>query len=149
MNNPDQTEVLAARQHWMAILARLPAGDLDELLQTSGDGHEFNLLRPAECGLCMVRGRISARGDAFNLGEVSITRCVVQLDNTITGVAYIKGRDKKRAEMAARLDALLQSGSLKVDSLQEYSAKLDNERKQRTATVATTKVDFFTMARDR
>ncbi|MBV5333620.1 phosphonate C-P lyase system protein PhnG, partial [bacterium] len=64
-------------------LAALSAGDLQ-------------WLRPTETGLMMVQGRAGGTGQRFNLGEVSVTRCVLKPDANVTGcrqvgVAYIMG----------------------------------------------------------
>ncbi|MEE4301615.1 MAG: phosphonate C-P lyase system protein PhnG, partial [Pseudomonadales bacterium] len=40
---------------------------------------DYEMLRPAEIGLVMVRGRTGGVGDRFNLGEMTVTRCAVRL----------------------------------------------------------------------
>ncbi len=56
----------------------------------------------------MVRGRTGGGGAAFNLGEMTVTRCTVRTDAGFVGHAYVAGRDERQAEMAALADALLQ-----------------------------------------
>ena len=74
-------------------------------------------LRPAETGLMMVQGRAGGTGQRFNLGEVSITRCVIKPDALLTrcqqvGVAYVMGGSHRHAQLAAVADALLQEPAL-------------------------------------
>src|ERR1700737_2150956 len=106
MNNPNQ-----ARQHWMSVLARAEAGRLQTLLDDQGPlpGHE--VVRGPETGLVMLRGRAGGGGAAFNLGEMTVTRCTVRAGGQV-GHAYIAGRDAARAELAARIDAALQAPAL-------------------------------------
>ena len=95
----------------------------------------------------MVRGRMGGVGRPFNLGEKTVVRCVVRLGDGTTGVAYITGRDTRKAELAAFSDALLLSGHLAPASLDPARAALAARRQQRAAAVASTQVDFFTMVR--
>ncbi len=136
------------RQQWMKVLAR--AGkQLDahgELLREPG----YRLIRPPEIGMVMVRGRIGASGSPFNLGEMTVTRCVVQLANGCTGHSYVAGRSKPHAELAALADAHLQ-GARQQHWLDSLIAPLEQEqagqRAARAAQSAATKVDFMTLVR--
>lgn len=95
----------------------------------------------------MVRGRMGGCGQPFNLGEMTLTRCVVQLDDDTTGIAYVSGRDRRQAELAALADAMLQNGRLPLDALHPLREKQEQQRRDRRAAVAATKVDFFTLVR--
>jgi alpha-D-ribose 1-methylphosphonate 5-triphosphate synthase subunit PhnG len=70
---------------------------------------------------------------------------------TPVGIAYQLGRDKRRAELAAIADALLQVPSrcdaLRTHLLAPLARQLDAARQARAADVASTRVDFFTMVR--
>ena len=46
---------------------------------------EYNWLREPEIGSVMVQGKVGATGDNFNVGEVTITRCSLNLDKKIQG----------------------------------------------------------------
>ena len=86
---------LAARQTWMALLARAPEELLEKHLASQCLGN-LEWLRPSETGLMMVQGRAGGTGQRFNLGEVSLTRCVLKPDAQLTrcqqvGVAYVMG----------------------------------------------------------
>ena len=137
------------RQGWMAILARASAEDLSARLAALGPLPEAETLRAPETGLVMVRGRAGGDGDAFNLGEMTVTRCAVRLGAHI-GHAYIAGRDHSKARLAALLDAALQDQALQPALLQSISEPLPSAQQAARATearkAAATRVDFFTMA---
>lgn len=140
----------AARRRWMSLLATAEAKTLAEMWSTLALAPEHHLLRPPEIGSVMVRGRAGASGGAFNLGEMTVTRCSVRLATGEEGHAYIQGRDKKKARRAALVDALMQT-----DAAEQVQAKVieplaqvrDAAKAARAAKAAATKVDFFTMAR--
>lgn len=136
-----------ARRRWMSVLARADAGELAAALEECGDPPAYARLRGPEPGLVMVRGRAGGGGDAFNLGEMTVTRCSVRLADGTVGHAYVAGRDELQAELAAVCDAMLQrdpaSGLLAaVDTL---AAEQQARRQAVAAKAAATKVQFFAM----
>ena len=98
---------IAARQRWMGVLARARREELDAHADALRDA-DYHLLRAAETGMTLVRGRMGGTGSPFNLGEMTVTRCVVRLGDGRTGYSYVAGRDKRHAELAALADAHLQ-----------------------------------------
>ncbi|ACC72904.1 phosphonate C-P lyase system protein PhnG [Paraburkholderia phymatum] len=149
----------AARRAWMAVLARTPRTDLETALNRAMEGSPlpaFDWLRPPETGLAMVRGRIGGTGDAFNLGEATVTRATLRLrdataDVATVGVACHLGRDRRRAELAAIADALLQTPQyakrLHAQLIAPLASRLAAARAQRQQDAASTRVEFFTMGR--
>ena len=136
-----------SRRDWMGLLARAPSDRLAALLPDEPDAA---FLRPPEIGTVMVQGRIGATGNAFNLGEMTVTRCVVRLADGRTGYSYLAGRDKRRAELAALADAHLQGSDQArwLDDLIEPLARQQREQRlARAARTATTQVEFFTLVR--
>jgi len=138
------------RKRWMSILARAPLAELQHLLQDGPALPEATRLRGPECGLVMVRGRMGGGGDAFNLGEMAVTRCSVRLADGTVGHAYVKGRDLAQAELAAQVDAALQNAQMRprlmcqvIDKLAAAQAAI---RAGNAARAAATQVQFFTMA---
>ena len=135
------------RPHWMALLAKAPPARLADLLP---DLPEHTPLRSPETGTVMVRGRIGASGSAFNLGEVTVTRCSVQLCCGTVGHAWVQGRDKRHARRAAIIDAMMQTdaaGALRETILGPLDREASSARQMRADKAAATKVDFFTMVR--
>lgn len=170
----------AARRDWLAVLAKIPRDELERALDRVLDGAPapaFDWLRAPEIGLAMVRGRIGGTGDPFNLGEASVTRAALRLrgdacDRTngttgademnganganrphgaTVGIAYVLGRDKRRAELVALADALLQTPErherLRAALIEPFRARLAQARAARSGEIATTRVEFFTMVR--
>jgi alpha-D-ribose 1-methylphosphonate 5-triphosphate synthase subunit PhnG len=146
------------RRAWMAVLAHTPCAELEAALRQALDGAappEFDWLRPPETGLAMVRGRIGGSGDVFNLGEATVTRATLRLrqpaGHAPVGVACHLGRDRRRAELAALADALLQlpeqHANLHGHLIEPLSARLAEQRAARRHDAASTRVEFFTMAR--
>jgi alpha-D-ribose 1-methylphosphonate 5-triphosphate synthase subunit PhnG len=130
---------LASTEELEAAWRRLPAPP----------GHR--VLRPAEVGLVMVRARAGGTGTRFNLGEMTVTRCSVELPDGTVGHAYVGGRRRRHAELAAVLDALLQDPrrrpELEVDIVAPLARAQAERRRAVVARSAPTRVDFFTMVR--
>lgn len=141
----------ADRKAWMGILARAAPDSLARLWEALGvePGHDW--LRAPESGMVMVRGRAGATGAPFNLGEMTVTRCTLRLPDGTVGHAYVPGRDRRHAEIAALCDALLQREETRERVAAAVMAPLEAEAEARAADdaarAAATKVDFFTMVR--
>ncbi|TCO73038.1 alpha-D-ribose 1-methylphosphonate 5-triphosphate synthase subunit PhnG [Rhodovulum euryhalinum] len=135
----------------MGLLARAPAMALAELWAGFGAEPGFSWLRPPETGAVMVRGRMGGTGAAFNLGEMTVTRCVLKLDEGgAVGHACVQGRDRDKARRAALIDALMQTGraeDCRSKVLGPLAARMEEAGRARAARAAATKVEFFTMVR--
>lgn len=134
------------RQHWMATLAR---ASRDEIATLLGSLPEHELLKAPETGTVMVEGRAGGAGRRFNLGEATVTRCVVRLANGRMGFSYALGRDHRKARLAALLDARLQdeTGGGLHDGVAALAAQQAAARDLASRKAAATKVDFFTLVR--
>jgi alpha-D-ribose 1-methylphosphonate 5-triphosphate synthase subunit PhnG len=138
-----------ARRHWMSVLARAAADELALCLAADGGVPPYQRLRGPESGLVMVRGRAGGGGAKFNLGEMTVTRCTVRTAEGRVGHAYVAGRDKRKAELAAVLDALLQDPArgeaLRVGAIGRLAAGQAARRAEVARKAAATKVQFFAM----
>ncbi|QJI27985.1 phosphonate C-P lyase system protein PhnG [Pseudomonas sp. ADAK18] len=137
------------RQHWIGVLARARRSELQPHADALRDV-DYQLIRAPEIGMTLVRGRMGGNGAPFNVGEMSVTRCVVRLADGRTGYSYLAGRDKVHAELAALADAHLQGTqpSLWLSGLITSLAAAQVERRaQKEADTAATKVEFFTLVR--
>lgn len=135
------------RQARMGLLARANPTRLSALMP---DLPPHDWLRPPESGAVMVQGRVGASGGAFNLGEMSVTRCALRLKSGAVGHAYIQGRDRDHAARAAAIDALMQGPSaerIEADILSPLRREEESSRRARAEKAAATKVEFFTMVR--
>jgi alpha-D-ribose 1-methylphosphonate 5-triphosphate synthase subunit PhnG len=149
----------AARAAWMRVLALAQSDALDAAYSQLGKTAAlsgYRLLRKPESGMAMVRARAGGTGAQFNLGEMSVTRCAVVLDEAqgqpaTAGVAYVQGRGTRHAEQAAVLDALLQLPVWHQRVMDIVIAPLERALTERAArqaaTAAQTRVEFFTMVR--
>ena len=139
-----------ARRDWLSLLAKAPAEWVLRLWDEAGLAPEFDWLRPPEIGSVMTRGRMGGTGAAFNLGEVTVTRCSLRLASGEVGHAYVQGRDKAKAERAALCDALMQTEQaprVRNAILTPLARQVQERRVKRARKAAATKVDFFTMVR--
>lgn len=134
----------------MSLLAKAPPQQLDRLWQNYGAAPEYAFIRAPEIGGVMVRGRAGAIGAAFNLGEMTVTRCSVKLADGTIGHGYVQGRSKEKVAQAALIDALMQTraaGAVEDKILQPLRDAMHATKTGRAAKAAATKVDFFTMVR--
>ena len=138
------------RQAWMEILAKSSVVNIERQVQTLGKLPEYSFLRSPEIGLTMVRGRAGGTGEVFNLGEMTITRCVVKILDTI-GFGYVGGRSKRHAELAAVCDGLLQqnewSFTVQNQVIQPLQTIIQQKQEKQQRQTEATKVEFFTMLR--
>ena len=144
------------RQAWLATLAHAPR-ELFRQLVTDTIGADlsasFDWLRRPETGLTMVQARIGGSGDRFNLGETTLTRCVVRHrdagGHVAAGVGYVGGRDEERARWVAMCDALLQQAdhheSMMRTVVEPLRAAVAARRAAESAATATSRVRFFTL----
>ena len=139
------------RKHWMAVLARALPEEVEQAWEETVDKPEFTSLRAPQAGLVMVRGKTGAGGEAFNLGEMTMTRASVRLASGGVGHAYVAGRRPRHAELCALFDALAQEPGRHEDILNRVIAPLDQAARLRKQTrerqTGATRVEFFTMVR--
>jgi alpha-D-ribose 1-methylphosphonate 5-triphosphate synthase subunit PhnG len=139
-----------ARQARMATLARAPRDQLEAALAALGGDVSWERLRGPEAGMVMVRGRMGGVGSAFNLGEMTVTRCAVRLADGRVGHAYRAGRDLRAAELAAVLDAAALGATVPAalaTALAAMDAAEAAGREDRSRRAAATRVDFYGMVR--
>ncbi|HHB1426058.1 TPA: phosphonate C-P lyase system protein PhnG [Serratia odorifera] len=142
---------LSSRQRWMSVLAHSQPAQLRSHWQALNLNPRYQLLRTPEIGLAQLQGRMGATGRRFVLGDMTVTRSVVQLDNGGHGYSYIAGRDKAHAELCALADALLQQPEhherLQQRLIEPLAALQQEQRQLRSRAVASSRVDFFTLVR--
>jgi alpha-D-ribose 1-methylphosphonate 5-triphosphate synthase subunit PhnG len=150
MTEQQQTD-RSARRDWLAVLARAGTQALEACYRQAEPWPAVERVRVPEVGMVMLRGRVGGTGEAFNLGEASLTRCAIRLAGGALGVGYALGRDRRKAELVALFDALLQdrAGQARwmaqvVEPLRQQQA-LQRDAASRAA--ASSRVDFFTMVR--
>lgn len=144
----DASSLQEARIAWLQILVRVPADDL--ILASQQFSFPVTHLKAPEVGLMMTDGRIHATGQPFHLGEVSLTRCVLQDDSGSLGYGQILGRNRKQAEAIAIFDLALQRPDCATTAEQivnDWSVAIAEIDALEAARVRQTSVEFFTMVR--
>jgi alpha-D-ribose 1-methylphosphonate 5-triphosphate synthase subunit PhnG len=138
------------RRRWLAVLARAATDQLETCWAETGEP-QLTLLRQPETGLVLARGRAGGTGQRFNLGEITVTRCAVQSADGHIGHGYVAGRDRRKAELVASFDALLQApdrrGALLARVVEPLAAAQADARAATARKAAATRVEFFTLVR--
>ncbi len=151
MTNQAIDENQAARQRWLGVLARAGQAELEQALKGMADLPPIEHVRPPEPGMVMLRGRVGGTGDAFNLGEATVTRCALRVGTGALGVGYTLGRNRRKAELVAVFDALLQDPARRSHLMRELIEPIrQGQAARREATsrsAAASKVEFFTFVR--
>ena len=146
----DSGEIAFERKDWMSVLAKAPVDALTRVFSELGEEPAFAWLRAPEIGSVMVRGRTGATGAPFNLGEMTITRGSLRLEDGLVGHAYVPGRDRDHARIAAICDALMQgarAGEVQHTVIEPLHSAYMARRAQTAGQAEKTRVDFFTMVR--
>lgn len=148
---PEASAADEARRHAMTLLARAEAEELGAAWAAWPAPPAVEDVRPAEVGLVMLRGRIGGGGDAFNIGEATVTRAAVRLASGEIGFAHILGRDLGRARLAAIFDGLWQRpadrAAVQARLLEPVAARLAAAAARLAAETEATRVNFFTLVR--
>ena len=146
------TDGQKARRRWMGILAKAEPESLaalcDKAMPDGEPAHE--MLRSPETGMVMTRGRAGGSGQAFNLGEMTVTRCAVRLPDGTVGQSWVAGRSREHARLAALCDGLLQGDAaarIETAIVRPLETAQAERRERQARKAAATKVDFFTMVR--
>ncbi len=139
------------RQQWIQELALAQSDALNTAVGAFVQERSIKVavVKEPEVGLCMVPAQIGGVGEAFGLGEVTVARCIVEVNGDI-GVGYVLGRDRRHAYNAAVGDALLQGrwfSDFEPEILEPLRQKRVTKANQRKHDIDLTKVDFETMVR--
>ena len=142
---------IARRQGVMSICAHANLNELEAAVSALEPQPQVLDVRPPQFGLVMVRGRVGAVGNAFNVGEALVTLASVQLQNGVVGHSYLLGRVRKKARLAAIIDAAAQlPDALRViekSLIAPVRERIEREKIAQAEETASTKVDFFTLVR--
>lgn len=145
------TEADKQRQYLLSVLAKSSLQDILHHWEPLGISPDFNYLKSPEFGMVMVRAPASGSGQLFNMGEMTVTRCVIQLPSGVIGYGYTSGRDKEKSQLIAIIDACFQDEKFKMsieeNVLHSLATALREKENNEAAKVKSTKVDFFTMVR--
>ncbi len=148
MQAPAATE--EDRKNWIALLGSADPADLETALKNLA-GIEYTGIVKPESGMLMVQARADGTGSRFNLGEVTVSRCILEVSGKYQGVGWIMGSDLRHAKLAALFDGLLQDPRYRpviekglLSILEEKQKARDN---QLLKDASDTRVEFFTLKR--
>lgn len=144
------TGAAAERRKAMGLLAKTSRAELQAAFDALGDRPVVQPVRGPETGLVMVRGRMGGGGAPFNLGEATVSRASIRLEDGTVGHGQALGTDGAKARLAAIFDALFQQPARKAEVealLAAIAARIAGEDAARARQTAATRVDFFTMVR--
>lgn len=140
------------RQRRLALLARAELTHLRACWHQFDDQPAITRLRGPEAGLAMIRGRIDARGGRFNLGEVSVARASIRLDDGTVGHGYVLGRALEHAEWIAVYDAMAQherfADTIETQLLEPTERAVEAAQAKVRRRAGTTRCHFDTLVRE-
>jgi alpha-D-ribose 1-methylphosphonate 5-triphosphate synthase subunit PhnG len=144
-------EPMQRRQRLMGICVAASLTELSSAVAALTALPGFEELRAPEIGLVMVRGRIGGGPQLFNLGEATVTRACIRLATGETGHAYLLGRHKEKARLAAILDAAGQrrefAAKIEDHFIAPVSQRVVAAHARRQSETEATRVNFFTLVR--
>lgn len=147
----NEPKSILERKAALALLARAAEPELADPIARNWPDLAVRELKKPEIGLAMMRGRMGGDGAAFNLGEATVTRAVIELAGGQRGHGQMLGRKPRLARLAAIADALWQDEAerpvVERDILAPIRLRLARERAKDGAETAATRVDFFTLVR--
>jgi alpha-D-ribose 1-methylphosphonate 5-triphosphate synthase subunit PhnG len=147
----NQPAVVRERKTAMSIFSRAETAELEGPISRHWPQLAVRDLKPGETGLLMLRGRMGGDGKAFNMGEATMARSVIELPDGRRGYGHVLGRNQAKARLAAIADALWQHPAdqavVEREIIAPVSARLTHDNARRRAEAAATKVDFFTLVR--
>lgn len=139
---------LANRQQYLSLISLFNEATLKAIL-ADVTVPDYQFLKPPTIGSLMLRGKTESVGKQFNLGEATMTQCVLRLtDSHTVGYGYVLGRNKEKATLCASIDAMMQENpQALLPKLTEAQNTLMAERQASQQDVQKTKVNFFTLVR--
>ncbi len=138
------------RREWISLLGSAAPQWLEDRKKDLDLDLAPAFMVPPETGMIMMQARQDGAGPRFNLGEVTVSRCILKLAD-VMGYAMVMGSDLRHAELAALFDALFQTkgiGPHLQKTLVPELRQIKQDRQNREAkAVQASKVEFFTMKR--
>ena len=133
------------RQTWLGLLARANRDYLENIWATYNPGVPIQKLAGPETGLVQLNTQACKASVSFQFGEASCTRCVIAIGK-IQGYAVHLGSDLRKAELAAYLDAFLQTAPSHPRELVLHPIRqqLELKKAEREQLTAATSVRFYT-----
>ena len=141
----------ADRKYWIALLNSADPEDLKAARKKLSATIKYAYISRPETGMIMAQAKADGIGKHFCLGEVTVTKCILEVMERTLGYAMILGPDTEHAKLAALFDGLLQLPEYNkelmatlIPSLEKKQTEKDDlQARQRSDTT----VEFFTLRR--
>ena len=134
------------RQEWIGLLNTADPKDLEAAFQKLDPPIDYTPVVPAETGMLMAQAKTNGSGSRFNLGEITVSRCVLKVANAFFGSGWVLGTHLRHAELAALFDGLLQMpehhDSLVRTLITPLREKAENQKREMAADIEKTRVSF-------
>jgi alpha-D-ribose 1-methylphosphonate 5-triphosphate synthase subunit PhnG len=138
------------RESWIGLLGSADPADLEAGLEGL-EGSEYARITGPETGMLMVQAKADGSGSRFNLGEMTVSKCILEVQGKFMGSGWVMGSDLRHAELAALFDGLLQDPAhhdhLMTTLIPRLEEKERIRRERLLKDVSDTKVEFFTLKR--
>nr|WP_320193242.1 phosphonate C-P lyase system protein PhnG [uncultured Desulfobacter sp.] len=144
------SDIKEQRKEWIGLLGSADPHWLEQQKESLGLDLTADVMVQPETGMIMMQARQDGAGPRFNLGEVTVSRCILKLDG-VMGYAMVMGCNLQHAKLAALFDAMFQmpntGDSLRKNLVPELRRMKKERRDKEAWDVRSSKVEFFTMKR--
>jgi len=149
MKVQDSTE--KNRKEWIGLLGSADPKDLEAARKEHAKGVEITHVVKPETGMIMAQAKADGSNGRFNLGEITVSRCVLEVKKIYMGTSWVMGSDLRHAELAALFDGMLQDpvtrDKLTNTLIKELKIKQTVKNERLTQDASDTRVEFFTLKR--
>jgi len=139
------------RKEWIGLLGSADPKDLEAARKEHAQGVKITHVVKPETGMIMVQAKADGSNGRFNLGEVTVSRCVLEVKNIYMGTSWVMGSNLRHAELAALFDALLQDPAthdqLADTLINQLKIKQIAKNERLAQDASDTRVEFFTLKR--
>jgi len=139
------------RESWIGLLGSADPADLESALEDLKDHCEFVCIVGPETGMLMVQAKADGSGSRFNIGEMTVSKCILEVKGKYLGTGWVMGSDLRHAELAALFDGLLQDPDHHDRLMATLIPRLEEKQRLKTDILlkdaSDTKVEFFTLKR--
>lgn len=151
MKTRKSDELNRMRPDWIKTLSQADPAELESAVKRFSDNYTIRRILPPETGLLMGTAREDGSGAGFNFGEITVSKCVVELNDRYRGYGCIVGADTRHAELTAIMDGMLQVPELSNEVMRSVIRPLEKKQAEKDLATAEktadTRVEFFTMQR--
>lgn len=139
------------RETWIGLLGCADPADLESALKELNMGSDYALITGPETGMLMVQAKADGSNSRFNLGELTVSKCILEIKGKYIGTGWVMGSNHRHAELAALFDGLLQDPAHHDRLMETLMPRLEEKQRIKTKALikeaSDTKVEFFTLKR--